>query len=285
MLREVTLPPSTEHIPPFDGWLMARVAEGVAYWLQHDKPASQLEAGDVLVVPRLGDGRLRASQLDPVKLQYFSVQPRQLDGLLSVVEWHHIDLECQKPALPVRFFSSTDFISQKFTRLTNLSHIEKLPLRCALLQLWAAATGDLWAKEELSADAGNKVRARFWWLLSHMTRMELSSSLPSDMARQTNCSERHFRTLFRQEFGMSIHNYQSALRLDHEREMSGETPPETSPVDYGRRAHQNRRFPLAGTKTNSGRAQGSNGKQNNTAPRSPYRERNVIRKKAERKAK
>src|SRR5271156_4010089 len=71
ILQELTLPPSTEQIPPFDGWLVARVAEGVGYWLQHDRPACQLATGDVFVATRVADGRLRASQLEALKLQFF----------------------------------------------------------------------------------------------------------------------------------------------------------------------------------------------------------------------
>ena len=228
ILQELTIPPSTEQIPPFEGWLVARVAEGVGYWLQHDRPACQLTVGDVFVATEVRDGQLRASQLDPLKLQFFTVQPRQLEGLLSVVEWHRIDLAGRQPTVPVRVFGSMDSIGQKFTRLANLSHTEKLPLRCALLQLWAAATADLSTAVEVPSKEGNKVRARFWWLLSRITRMELGFSSPIELARQVNCSERHFRALFRQEFGVSMHDFQAAQKPNFDRQLPREAAEKTS---------------------------------------------------------
>jgi AraC-like DNA-binding protein len=228
ILQELIIPPSTEQIPPFEGWLVARVAEGVGYWLQHDLPAYQLNIGDVFVATDIREGQLRASQLDPLKLQFFTVQPRQLEGLLSVVEWHRIELAGRQPRVPVRIFGSRDSIGQKFTRLANLSHTEKLPLRCALLQLWAAATADLTTPMEVPLEEGNKVRARFWWLLSRLTQMELGLSSPIELARQVNCSERHFRALFRQEFGVSMHDYQAAQKLNFDRQLPREPAEKTS---------------------------------------------------------
>jgi AraC-like DNA-binding protein len=228
ILQELTIPPSTEQIPPFEGWLVARVAEGVGYWLQHDRPACQLTVGDVFVATEIRDGQLRASQLDPLKLQFFTVQPRQLEGLLSVVEWHRIDLAGRQSAVPVRIFGGMDSIGQKFTRLANLSHTEKLPLRCALLQLWAAATADLSTPVEVPSEEGSKVRARFLWLLSRITRMELGFSSPIELARHVNCSERHFRALFRQEFGVSMHDYQAAQKLNFDRQLPREAAEKTS---------------------------------------------------------
>ncbi len=124
--------------------------------------------------------------------------------------------------VPVRFFKRTDSIGQKFARLTGLSHTEQLPLRCALLQLWAAATTDFTVEEPDHVNEGNKLRARFWQLLSRMTRMELCFSAPHELALRINCSERHFRGLFRKEFGVSMYAYQSALRQNFDRALPRE---------------------------------------------------------------
>ncbi len=209
--------PAAEQLPPFDGWLVARVAEGVGYWLQPELSPAQLNPGDGFVASLDVSGRVRASQLDPVKLQYFTIQPYDLEGLLTVVEWHRLDLARRKHPVPVRFFKGSDPIGQKFSRLAGLSHAEQLPLRCALLQLWAAATTDFTVEQSDHANEGNKLRARFWQLLSRMTRMELCFSAPHELALRINCSERHFRGLFRKEFGVSMYAYQSALRLNFDR--------------------------------------------------------------------
>ncbi len=216
--------PAAEQLPMFDGWLVARVAEGVGYWLEPDSSPTQLNPGDGFVASLDVAGRVRASQLDPVKLQYFTVQPYDLEGLLTVVEWHRLEIARRKHAVPVRFFKHADAIGQKFSRLTALSHTEQLPLRCALLQLWAAATTDFSVEDPDQGHEGNKLRARFWQLLSRMTRMELCFSAPQELALRINCSERHFRGLFRKEFGVSMHAYQSSLRLNFDLALPREEP-------------------------------------------------------------
>jgi AraC-like DNA-binding protein len=238
ILQELTMPPSTEQCPPFDGWLMARVAEGVVYWLQPDLPACSLAGGDVLVAAGPSKGRLRASQLEPLKLQFFTVHPRQLEGLLTVVEWRRIEGARRQAEVPAHFFKSTDAVSQKFARLASLSHPEKLPLRCALLQLWAAATADWPALNPIPVDDGNKLRGRFWQLLSLMTRTELCCSSPAELASRINCSERHFRCLFRKEFGVSIQAYQLAY-IGQPPETVGR---KTAPAPCVRRRRPVRRF-------------------------------------------
>jgi AraC-like DNA-binding protein len=228
ILHEQTLQPSAEELPVFNGWLVARVAEGLGYWLQHDVPPSQLIAGDGFIAANGTQGRLRASQLDPLKLQCFTVQPQHLDGVLTVAEWHQIEIAHGKAVTPVLFFKGADPIGQKFTRLASLSHSERLPLRCALLQLWAAATADSLLPHDFSAENGNKLRGRFWRLFSHMTKVELCLSSPTELARQINCSERHFRGLFRKEFGVSLHTYQAQLRLQHACKLFGDALGKTS---------------------------------------------------------
>jgi AraC-like DNA-binding protein len=228
ILQELTLQPSAEELPVFNGWVVARLAEGLGYWLQHDVPPTQLAFGDGFIAASDTMGRLRASQLDPLKLQFFTVQPQHLDGVLTVAEWHQIEIAHRKSPAPVLFFRSTDSIGQKFTRLVNLSHGERLPLRCALLQLWAAATADSLLPQDFATDNGNKLRGRFWRLFSQMTKFELCLSSPDELARQINCSERHFRGLFRREFGVSLHTYQAELRLQHGGRQAGEAELKTS---------------------------------------------------------
>jgi AraC-like DNA-binding protein len=242
ILQELTMPPSTEQSPPFDGWLMARVAEGVVYWLQPGSPAGPVASGDVFLAAGSSKGRLRASQLEPLKLQYFTVHPRQLEGLLTVVEWHRIEGARRQAGVPVQFFKNTDAVSQKFARLVSLAHPEKLPLRCALLQLWATATAGWPALNPFPADDGNKLRGRFWQLLSLMTRTELCCLSPAELASRINCGERHFRALFRKEFGVSVQAYQLASRLAYVGQLPESAVRKTAPSSCVRRRRPARRF-------------------------------------------
>src|SRR5208283_2826262 len=104
VLQEMILRPSGEWAPRGHGWTIARVAEGSGYWMQGGLPARSkngiqpggnaraLNAGDGLVLGFNGAGLLRASQLGPLKLQFFTVQPQFLNGLLTVKEWHRLEI-------------------------------------------------------------------------------------------------------------------------------------------------------------------------------------------------
>ncbi len=116
---------------------MVRVAEGVGYWLQPGAAARQLSVGDGLLVSNRSNGVLRASQLGPLKLQFFSVQPQYLNGLLTVAEWHQLEVAPDSLTSQVSIFTAGEPLAQRFTRLAEQTHREGLPVRCGLLQLWA----------------------------------------------------------------------------------------------------------------------------------------------------
>ena len=198
---------------------MARVAEGTGYWLQHKAAHRQLNLGDGLIVIRNANGVVRASQLGPLKLQLFIVQPQYLNGLLTVAEWHQLEVAPHHPWSPVSVFTAGEPIGQKFTRLTDQSHSDRLPMRCALLQLWAnAVAGRLPAPVSPSA-SGNKLHDHFRELVGQMTEAELSEHSLNELARQLHCSERHFSRLFREEFGVPFRARQIELRLQHARQL------------------------------------------------------------------
>ena len=112
---------------PLQGWLMVRVAEGTGYWLQHGAAHRQLNPGDGLMVMRNGDGVVRASQLGPLKLQFFTVQLQYLNGMLTVAEWQQLEVAPNHPVPPVSIFAAGEPIGQKFMRLADQTHSNRLP--------------------------------------------------------------------------------------------------------------------------------------------------------------
>jgi len=218
ILQELTLAASAEWLPHSSGWLIVRVAEGTGYWLQHKAAHRQLNPGDGLIVIRSADGVVRASQLGPLKLQLFIVQPQYLNGLLTVAEWHHLEVAPDNLWPPVSVFAVGEPIGQKFTRLTDQAYPNRLPMRCALLQLWASAVAGLLPSPPASA-GGNKLRDQIRELVGQMTEAELSERSLSELARQLHCSERHFGRLFREEFGVPFHARQIELRLQRARQL------------------------------------------------------------------
>jgi AraC-like DNA-binding protein len=242
ILQEVVLRPSGEWAPGGRGWTIARVAEGGGYWmpvLRGSLPSAvacyggqgataeggeggqgantrAMNTGDGLVLAASGGGQLRASQLGPLKLEFFTIQPQFLDGLLTVAEWHRLEAP---PGAAAVFFAAHEPVGQKFTHIANQKRGDGLTMRCALLQLWASAVGGLLAAPAPDARHANKLRERIRQQVGHMLEIELTVSSPGELAEKLHCSKRYFGRLFREEFGMPLRARQIELRLQRARQL------------------------------------------------------------------
>jgi AraC-like DNA-binding protein len=240
----VILRPSGEWSPGGRGWMIVRVAEGSGYWMQGGLPARNengiqpggnvrsLNAGDGLVLASNDGGRLRASQLGPLKLQFFTVQPQFLNGLLTVAEWHQLEITPGHPTPRVLPFTASEPIGQKFSHIANQTRSDGLAMRCALLQLWVGAVSGLLAAPVSGAAHTNKLRERFRQHIGQMLEAELSGSSLGDLAGQLHCSERHFSRLFREEFGVPLRAKQIELRLQRARQLLGDSDAKIINVAY-----------------------------------------------------
>ena len=86
---------------------MATTADGAGYWM-HGGNARELNVGDGLVAACHSGTLMRASQLGPLKLQYFTIQPHYLNGVLTVSEWHHFEVASKNLTAHVSIFAATD---------------------------------------------------------------------------------------------------------------------------------------------------------------------------------
>jgi len=195
------------------------VAAGQGYWLQSGVAVRSLSAGDVLLMSGQGKGTLRASQLGPLHLHYFSVLPAMLTGVLSLTESRQFELASHNPELSVLVFTANDAIGQTFAALAGSPPEDTLATRCGCLQLWAAAFSKLLARPPESSLAEDKLCGRFRQLVGQIPQAELAARSLSDLAAQLHCSERHFSRLFREQFGDSLRSRQIELRLEHARQL------------------------------------------------------------------
>jgi AraC-like DNA-binding protein len=186
--------------------------------LQPGAEARQLPAGAGLIATRNVNGVIRASQLGPLKLQYFTIQLQYLNGVLTVAEWQQLEVAPNHPTSLVSIFAAGEPIGQKFMRLADNIHSNRLPMRCALLQLWANAVAGLLPAPP-SPSASGKLRDHIRELVGQMTEAELAEHSSTELARQLHCSERHFNRLFREEFGVPFHARQIELRLQRARQL------------------------------------------------------------------
>jgi AraC-like DNA-binding protein len=211
-LQELSLQPSMEWIPRCNGWLVARMAEGVGYWLSHHAPTVELTVGDGFITFDNADGVVRVSQLGPLKLQFFTVVPQHLVGLLTAGEMRVLQTGPARVLSTTAFFKSTELLGQKFTRLANLGNGGTLPMRCAWLQLWASAIA--FPAETVPAPGKSKnLRERFRQLVNQMSAAELASTSLADQAGRLGCSKRQFQRIFREEFGVPFRMLQIEFRL------------------------------------------------------------------------
>jgi len=218
ILQEMVLRPSGEWVPEGQGWMIARVAEGSGYWMQEGSTRA-LNTGDGLVLASNDGGRLRASQLGPLKLQFFTVQPQFLSGLLTVSEWHRLEIIPGHIASHILPFTANEPIGQKFSHIASQTRSGGLTMRCALLQLWASAVSGMLAAPVSDAAHANKLRERFRQHIGQMLEAELSGRTLGELAEQLHCSERHFSRLFREEFGVPLRARQIELRLERAQQL------------------------------------------------------------------
>lgn len=220
ILQELVIGPSKEWNPCCQGWILVRVAEGAGYWLRQGT-ARELNPGDSLILGFDDKSQLRASVLCSMKLHFFTVYPQYL-GLLTVEEWYQFNTVFESAPPYVRLFQSDDPAGEEFARLVKLSSANGFSSRCALLQFWANLVVKIPAPVPVGDDHSSEVsrlRERFRQLFRQMSVTELSVSSPPDLAEQLNCSVRHFRRLFIEEFGMPFRAHQMKLRLLRARQL------------------------------------------------------------------
>ena len=138
ILQELTLRPAGEWTPDGSGWTIVRVAEGSGYWLQAGA-ARELNAGTLVISGPNVPAICRASQLGLLKLEFFTVQPQYLNGLLTVAEWSQLENLSHLSAPHTLVLCRREPTAQTFTRLAAQPARDGLSGRSALLQLWAAA--------------------------------------------------------------------------------------------------------------------------------------------------
>ena len=209
---------------------MVRVAHGTGYWLPQQSAHRQLDTGDGMVVYRNAGGIVRASGLGQLRLQYYAVQLQYLNGLLTVAEWQRLEAspDCAPP--PVSIFAANEPLGQKFMRLADQTGTNRLPMRCALLQLWASAVAHWFPAPAGLAVNGTRLRDQIRESVVQMTEAELAERSAGELASRLHCSVRYFSRLFREEFGVPFHARQIELRLQRARQLLADPDAEIANV-------------------------------------------------------
>jgi hemolysin activation/secretion protein/AraC-like DNA-binding protein len=197
---------------PEGGWLCLRLAAGQGYWLQNSGP---LELGEntVLVASHDVRGVFRASRLGDTELQYFQICPHTLQWVLTPVEQRGLEQILAAGGL-TRLFSADCGVAAAAHRLWSKDATSRLHQRSRMLELFAMALAPELGSPPADVPgtvADARQRLRRW--LAQTAEIELLNRSIEELARELNCSLRHFSRLFHEEVGMSFRDKQTELRL------------------------------------------------------------------------
>jgi len=189
IIKDYTLSPSSEWSPQCNGWTVVRIAEGFGYCLCK-KNACELQVGDGIMVPQTTSVTIRASQLISLRLHYFQIRPELLNGLLTVAECQRLKTLSIHPSW-ISIFKADELDGQEFSRLVEQPCNKKLAMRCALLHLWAKGIAGLLGRSALNLTSEKKLRERFNQLMEQLPEAEMLELSSAEIARHSDCSERH----------------------------------------------------------------------------------------------
>jgi len=217
------LAPSAEWEPPRACWRVVRVGLGQGYWLGPGQ-AREVSAGDVIVIAPQQKGQFRASQLGPMRLQYFRFCPELTGGLLTMMERDYFERLSGRGAATPRVFPSSHPVAAQYTDVQAHAQTRNgLWLRCRLLQL----VGVIFERELSRAGAPERstlsASKRIKVLMQHLTEEEFLAASADELAAYCGCSLRHFSRLFLQTFGVSLRSRQTELRLLKARRLLAES--------------------------------------------------------------
>ena len=223
-IDSVTLPPGGEWKAAAEGWNFLHVTRGAAYWLEGDHPRSLTE-GEMLVVPPVLHGVVRASQIGPVVLHAVRFAPDLLCGFFTLSERHFFESGAAGALAETQFLPSTHPVTQQFASLAQQagSASNTLTRRIQVLSLVAAVFDKEVARHHAPEELGSTALHRFMQLIAEMPDTEIINHTPEQLARLCGCSPRHFNRLFRQHFGASARSRQTELRLLKARQLLGDS--------------------------------------------------------------
>ena len=209
-VRAFSLAPGKEWAPPISGWGLIQVADGSGYWL-HGPARTELDAGTVVLAAGAAPGRVLASCLNGMSLQFFTVMPERLSGLVTQGEQDFFNEAASRREF-YRVLSSQSAIALKMTELCGARAEGGLLSRLILLQLLVEAFG-----KELPSAAPSETQAD----VKDRLRLFLQETPPAalleigfdELARLLHCTPRHLSRVFYDVTGTSFRQKRVEMRL------------------------------------------------------------------------
>ena len=223
VLRELNLAPGGEWNVQSTGWCLLHVTAGVGYWL-HPLKNLELETGSVVVSSDRAQGIARASQLGPLQVHYFQLQPERLSGLVSWGEHQFLQQAATHEQFSLRVFPQAAELSEQFRRICfNVKTPTSFRFRLQLLGLFVQAFGEELATQKSNPEQPTDAKSRLINLLNERPPSELLDLTYADLVRETRCTARHLSRIFHEVVGMSFREKQAQVRLSRAQELLATT--------------------------------------------------------------
>jgi AraC-like DNA-binding protein len=214
-LQEQQVRRGEEWIPSSPGLTFVGVGTGDGFLLQPGRP-QQIQAGDLIICSARTAAALRASLLGELTLHYFHVRIELLGGILTPSEEQQIAQTLKDDGWLPQYWAQNSPLADQFRHLGDAHrHGQDLLARCQMLHLAVAVlTARLPHRPApVPAVAELTASARFERLICEMPAAELQYRSTAELAKLCGCGVRHFRRLFKENFGRPLTSKRTELRL------------------------------------------------------------------------
>ncbi|NBV23947.1 MAG: helix-turn-helix domain-containing protein [Proteobacteria bacterium] len=217
-LQTISIPIGTEWASDQPGLGFCRVSGG---YLLGKNLGRELAPGMVVQFANESGIRFRASQLEPVKLNYFYVRADLLSGVLTLAEQEVLTQAADQLTTMPRVLEPDHPFAQEFAAFCQTTpSTNELVQRAALLRLTGIAHGErMQALMTVPVPESNDSQARFLMLLRKMSESELHDHTLGELARMCGCSERHFSRLFQNHFSVNFRTKRNLFRLTRAKQL------------------------------------------------------------------
>ena len=202
-----------------EAWLLIRVASGVGYWRDLEPAYREMLAEDVLLIFPGASGAFLASRIGDVQLQTIAIDLGLLYGVLTVPECRALAAYAAKNEQKSMFLPKAHPFAVRFSEICRLQRGNALVSRLRLLQLFAELIEDELQQAADVEPVLSDSRARMRHLVQQIPEAVLMRCSVSELSEKLFCSQRHFSRLFREEFGVSLREKQTKLRLERARHL------------------------------------------------------------------
>lgn len=195
---------------------MIQVDGGTGYWLQ-GQSRMELPPGSVLVAAGEARGRILASCLSSMSLNFFTVVPDQLTGLITQGEHDYFKQAAARREFACQVLPPQNMVSVSMKELCGLNG-GGLMARLNLLQLLVRVFGKGLDQTESSRKHAD-VKERLRLFLMETPAAALLEISFEELAKITHCTPRHLSRVFYDLVGMSFREKRAEIRLARAREL------------------------------------------------------------------